>query len=39
MWYYQYVVNKKGPGTSPIAESGGFLRELAQIGNGAFIGR
>jgi choline dehydrogenase len=23
---YQYVVNKKGPGTSPIAESGGFLR-------------
>ena len=22
---YQYVVNKKGPGTSPIAESGGFL--------------
>ena len=22
---YQYLVNKKGPGTSPIAESGGFL--------------
>jgi choline dehydrogenase len=22
---YQYVANKKGPGTSPIAESGGFL--------------
>jgi choline dehydrogenase len=22
---YQYMVNKKGPGTSPIAESGGFL--------------
>ena len=24
---YQYVVNKKGPGTSPIAESGGFLQQ------------
>jgi choline dehydrogenase len=23
---YQYVKNKKGPGTSPIAESGGFVR-------------
>ena len=23
---YQYAVNKKGPGTSPIAESGGFIR-------------
>ena len=23
---YQYMVNKKGPGTSPIAESGGFIR-------------
>ena len=23
---YQYMFNKKGPGTSPIAESGGFLR-------------
>jgi choline dehydrogenase len=23
---YQYAMNKKGPGTSPIAESGGFLR-------------
>ncbi|WP_020695106.1 GMC family oxidoreductase [Reyranella massiliensis] len=23
---YQYVMNKKGPGTSPIAESGGFAR-------------
>jgi choline dehydrogenase len=23
---YQYVANKKGPGTSPIAESGGFVR-------------
>jgi choline dehydrogenase len=23
---YQYMVNKKGPGTSPIAESGGFVR-------------
>ena len=23
---YQYAVNKKGPGTSPIAESGGFVR-------------
>ena len=23
---FQYVVNKKGPGTSPIAESGGFAR-------------
>ena len=23
---FHYVVNKKGPGTSPIAESGGFLR-------------
>ncbi len=23
---YQYVFNKKGPGTSPIAESGGFVR-------------
>ena len=23
---FQYVVSKKGPGTSPIAESGGFLR-------------
>jgi len=23
---FQYVVSKKGPGTSPVAESGGFLR-------------
>ena len=26
MALYQYVANKKGPGTSPIAESGGFVR-------------
>ncbi|MDP3241621.1 MAG: GMC family oxidoreductase N-terminal domain-containing protein, partial [Reyranella sp.] len=28
---YQYVVNKKGPGTSPIAESGGFLRTRPEL--------
>jgi choline dehydrogenase len=28
---YQYVMNKKGPGTSPIAESGGFLRTRAGL--------
>ena len=28
---YQYVANKKGPGTSPIAESGGFLRTRPEL--------
>ena len=29
---YQYWMNKKGPGTSPIAESGGFLRTQPGLG-------
>ncbi|CAN5857878.1 choline dehydrogenase [soil metagenome] len=28
---YQYMVNKKGPGTSPIAESGGFIRTRPEL--------
>jgi choline dehydrogenase len=28
---YQYVANKKGPGTSPIAESGGFIRSRPEL--------
>jgi choline dehydrogenase len=28
---YQYLANKKGPGTSPIAESGGFIRSRPEL--------